>query len=1261
MSWDDKTDELFVSYLMEPTKRPITGLDFASLYPHLIMTYNLSPEFIISKETCDGSFEKMRDVAVQAKKDDLDLHKIKFIYGGRDIIGYSVRHDNLGGDRFGVYPTLLKELYDKRSILKKPKLYYEMLKEHLEKLNDNVLQNNKIVKFLENNKINFDDESRIIPRWDDLIELEPAFAYAKELFDDPKETEKFELKKVVESITVNNAVKFIIKKLGMQESNENTDRIKQILNISSDRTGNLPDSVESSSDLTFDDIELYFAYYDSKQKALKVLMNSLYGESGNKISPFYILALAGGITSAGQYNLEFIANECKKLNCSVKYGDSVTRDTPVLIGNDDYHSYRNIEDLFIDRESTRKLDKEVYIPKNLYVWSDEGFTKIKKVIRHKTKKQLYRILTHTGSVDVTEDHSLLDADGEKIKPSECSIGTELLHKDLPTMNHKEDMISKKEAYCWGLFMADGSCGSYYYKKCSWKYTWAINNQNKDYLNKATKGMRNSIYCKKFKVLDTMKSSSVYKLSPNGNPEGMIKFMVEDFRNMFYYGRTKIVPTIILESSSKIRQAFFEGYYAGDGCKRERSKNFCLKGKIGAATMYKLCNSLGYQCSINSNMYKPDIYWLIITKRKFQKHPDKIKKIIKLPETENYVYDLETENHHFSAGIGRMTVSNTDSVYITVPEKSFEIIDNKYFGGKIKKIQYCTELVNITFTEIKKINKLINDKLIIDNGTQFLRLNYEEVLFPVVLISKKKYYGLPHISTPNFNTDRSPFTRGIEMKKRGVSNILKRVYGDKILTESLSIYNKKELMELVYDAIHYFYENKWELNDFVKTAIYKPKTIEEVLDGKGNKSVLEFVGRMISQDITVNPYERFKYIIAKKYPINYDYRGRKRPLKVGERMELLDRARQFNIEVDRDYYMNGNIITQLARVLIYRKEFQSISGRNKDATDEEIRKINEKMVKEAVKHLTGFIKQKGFYHQYQDVGIIKKAIFRKSESIIINKFSEMTGIDNVYVNFMFRDWDLDTSKSFKEIYKKTETKSIKQSANYGFDIIDLLVKIERKKSPSHRRNKRKIILHLRELYGDRNSKYTELYTDFKNRYVNKTENDFREIFKSMLKITTEYRDTLSIMANVIEKVIKPLLEQYYKSDNTLVGANNIDTYRGMDIDQICKHAWRGAKLDKKIKIPYKFLDELAEDVTYNLINNNNAIGIIDKMLDIQRELSYILSIYYQTISIQDAINAYNDRRNKTNAAVYDKPEIIRDHRNNLVNETCENIDVDLDII
>ena len=39
------------------------------------------------------------------------------------------------------------------------------------------------------------------------------------------------------------------------------------------------------------------------------------------------------------------------------------------------------------------------------------------------------------------------------------------------------------------------------------------------------------------------------------------------------------------------------------------------------------------------------------------------KIIDLGTTEQYVYDLETENHHFQAGIGQMIVHNTDGSHI----------------------------------------------------------------------------------------------------------------------------------------------------------------------------------------------------------------------------------------------------------------------------------------------------------------------------------------------------------------------------------------------------------------------------------------------------------------------------------------------------------------------------------------------------------------------------------------------------------------------
>ena len=61
---------------------------------------------------------------------------------------------------------------------------------------------------------------------------------------------------------------------------------------------------------------------NSKQKAIKLYMNSFYGVTGQSDSPFYILELAGGVTSAGQENIKLIAEFVKKKGFGIKYGDT---------------------------------------------------------------------------------------------------------------------------------------------------------------------------------------------------------------------------------------------------------------------------------------------------------------------------------------------------------------------------------------------------------------------------------------------------------------------------------------------------------------------------------------------------------------------------------------------------------------------------------------------------------------------------------------------------------------------------------------------------------------------------------------------------------------------------------------------------------------------------------------------------------------------------------------------------------------------------
>ena len=419
--------------------------------------------------------------------------------------------------------------------------------------------------------------------------------------------------------------------------------------------------------------------------------------------------------------------------------DSVAGDTPLLLKKNEKIYIETIER--INSEWNEHTNGKEYGKSNCEIWTENGWTKINKVIRHKVSKKMYRVLTHTGIVDVTEDHSLLLDDKTEIAPKNCKIEDKLLHsyplfnnckvdipddledltvKDLQKIARKIKMkrilyhkkqelieklkdyknhctielneyidINEDEAFVMGLFWADGTSGIYKWKymyknknrPCAYtynrtSYNWAISNNDLELLEK-TKGILESIYDYEFKILKVNNKNGVnqsYKLMMNGCSK--TKDIVEKYTNLFYYKNqhpkykngNKYIPSCILNASTNIREKFLEGLYAGDGnghniYDKKASLTVDIESKISAQCVFFLCKSLGYEVSINYNPKKSNIYSLMLTKGTQQWHPHKIKKIIELPNEEQYVYDLETENHHFQAGIGQMIVHNTDGFHI----------------------------------------------------------------------------------------------------------------------------------------------------------------------------------------------------------------------------------------------------------------------------------------------------------------------------------------------------------------------------------------------------------------------------------------------------------------------------------------------------------------------------------------------------------------------------------------------------------------------
>lgn len=178
------------------------------------------------------------------------------------------------------------------------------------------------------------------------------------------------------------------------------------------------------------------------QLALKVSANSIYGFlAAQTLQCTPISACTTAIGRNMIKNTKEFVNENYK-DFETIYGDSVTKDTLITIknefGNLKTQEIQNICNKWEDYSQFKGTQQGLYLKQqnegyleNKFVYSKNKWTKLLRVIRHKTDKKIYKVVTKKGIVFVTEDHSLITSNGKYIKPQECKKDkTLLLHKKI---------------------------------------------------------------------------------------------------------------------------------------------------------------------------------------------------------------------------------------------------------------------------------------------------------------------------------------------------------------------------------------------------------------------------------------------------------------------------------------------------------------------------------------------------------------------------------------------------------------------------------------------------------------------------------------------------------------------------------------------------------------------------------------------------------------------------------------------------------------
>lgn len=370
--------------------------------------------------------------------------------------------------------------------------------------------------------------------------------------------------------------------------------------------------------------------------------------------------------------------------------------------------------------------------------------------------------------------------------------------------------------------------------------------------------------------------------------------------------------------------------------------------------------------------------------------------------------------------------DTDSVYFMFNQRYFRKIHRGYYSGQMSKLTYMKKIINMCIIKSLEYEKEVNQYFIERTGGPFIRVSWEEVGYPSIHMGKKKYVMIPHEKLyPMEMTDDEfylkfksikLFIRGIEIKKKGNSQLLQDI-GRDIWKKSFDPYNTTPLINIVEKKIEEVYTNPIRNeSDFIMTAAYKPN--------KQNMSVLLFVDRMKQVGLGPEPFERFRYVMTRKYPWAYDIKGRKRDLKVGERMEYPWRAKELGMPIDMDYYMTGKIKGELARYIRYHPSLH-IPPTNTD-DDDECHDCDEKSVKNAKKHIDIICAK--FSKKYVDKGPIYKMLYKETTKSLDPHLTKMGW------NSHISSFNSDTTEYKKKVAKSAYDQSLmsKQSNDEIFD-------------------------------------------------------------------------------------------------------------------------------------------------------------------------------------------------------------------------------------
>jgi DNA polymerase elongation subunit (family B) len=524
------------------------------------------------------------------------------------------------------------------------------------------------------------------------------------------------------------------------------------------------------------------AILDGLQMAYKTTANSLYGQIGARTSSIYLKDIAASTTATGRRLLLYARHFAEKniKGCECVYGDSIPGDEPILYQTNNNIKVETIEMIgnnyqWIDYPQFIKgHNKQQCFPVNMKIYVDDKWVTVKRLIRHNTKKKIYRVLTRTGCVDVTEDHSLINNEGQMIKPEDCKVGETQIKYSFP-YHHKFENNYPKD---------------FPYYECDTK----LEAQKK--------------YCEIISIWN-------------------LPIVFVDYRDGKYIVRSRAL------------------------------------------------NDKEYHCHYKDLMSVRSVNFLRYT------------------DPDEYVYDIETECGWFTAGIGGITLKNTDSIFVKFADEN---------GNKLQGIEGLQTAIDKGIQIEKSIQMYYKKPH---------KLEYEKTFWPFILFTKKRYVG--HLYEKDV-TKYKQKSMGIVLKRRDNAPIVKYVYGGIIKTIMIE-QNIKKSIEFLKTTLQDLLDGKFDVNLLIIS-----KTLRGYYKDPDSIAHKVLADRMAERDPGNKPQvnDRIPYVYI-------DVIERENMLQ-GDKIEHIDYVKEHNLIPNYLFYITNQIMKPVSQ--IYELIVDKLEGYNK---------------------------------------------------------------------------------------------------------------------------------------------------------------------------------------------------------------------------------------------------------------------------------------------------------------------------------------------